>query len=153
VWHEYLILLGYGKQDLYQTIAFFVQRANKAQLIRKQSTLADGVYFKKYPRITPLQCIIDSCLLESRPTMAPWKAARAGDHVDQIDTPALILDMDAFERNLGLLQNALRVAASAYVPMPKATSVLKLHYAKLQRAQLVSAVKKSVRQPSLSPQA
>jgi D-serine deaminase-like pyridoxal phosphate-dependent protein len=39
--------------------------------------------------------------------MAPWQAARAGDHLDQIDTPALILDMDSFERNLGLLQNAL----------------------------------------------
>ena len=39
--------------------------------------------------------------------MAPWKAARVGDHLDQIDTPALILDMDAFERNLGLLQDAL----------------------------------------------
>ena len=39
--------------------------------------------------------------------MAPWKAARAGDHLDQIDTPALILDMDAFERNLSLLQKAL----------------------------------------------
>jgi membrane protease YdiL (CAAX protease family) len=39
--------------------------------------------------------------------MAPWKAARTGDHFDEIDTPALLLDMDAFERNLGLLQNAL----------------------------------------------
>ena len=39
--------------------------------------------------------------------MAPWKAARTGDHFDVIDTPALILDMDAFERNLELLQNAL----------------------------------------------
>ena len=39
--------------------------------------------------------------------MAPWKAARTGDHFDEIDTPALILDMGAFERNLGLLQNAL----------------------------------------------
>jgi D-serine deaminase-like pyridoxal phosphate-dependent protein len=39
--------------------------------------------------------------------MAPWKAARAGDRVDQIDTPALILDMDAFERNIARLQDTL----------------------------------------------
>jgi D-serine deaminase-like pyridoxal phosphate-dependent protein len=39
--------------------------------------------------------------------MAPWKAALAGDHFDQIDTPALILDLDAFERNIKRLQDAL----------------------------------------------
>lgn len=39
--------------------------------------------------------------------MTPWKAACVGDHVDQIDTPALILDLDAFERNVQLLQDAL----------------------------------------------
>ena len=55
-------------------------------------------FYKKYPKIYVFS-------VES--TMAPWKAARAGDHFDEIDTPALILDMDAFERNLGLLQNAL----------------------------------------------
>jgi len=39
--------------------------------------------------------------------MAPWKAARVGDHIDQIDTPALVLDLDAFERNMKLLQDAV----------------------------------------------
>lgn len=39
--------------------------------------------------------------------MSPWKAAHAGDHFDQIDTPALILDLDVFERNLKRLQDAL----------------------------------------------
>ena len=39
--------------------------------------------------------------------MTLWKAACVGDHVDQIDTPALILDLDAFERNVQLLQDAL----------------------------------------------
>lgn len=39
--------------------------------------------------------------------MAPWKAARVGDALDQIDTPALILDLDAFERNVQLLQDAM----------------------------------------------
>ena len=39
--------------------------------------------------------------------MAPWKAAHVGDHIDQIDTPALVLDLDAFERNMKLLQDAV----------------------------------------------
>ena len=38
--------------------------------------------------------------------MTPWKAAQVGDHSDQIDTPALILDLDAFERNIKNLQAA-----------------------------------------------
>ena len=32
--------------------------------------------------------------------MSPWKAARAGDPLASVDTPALVLDLDAFERNL-----------------------------------------------------
>ena len=39
--------------------------------------------------------------------MSPWKAAQIGDHFDQIDTPALILDLDAFERNIKRLQDAM----------------------------------------------
>lgn len=39
--------------------------------------------------------------------MSPWKAALIGDHLDQIDTPALILDLDAFERNMRRLQDAM----------------------------------------------
>lgn len=39
--------------------------------------------------------------------MAPWKAAHVGDHIDHVDTPALILDLDAFERNLKRLQDAV----------------------------------------------
>lgn len=35
--------------------------------------------------------------------MLPWKACETGDSVDAIDTPALILDLDAFERNLRLM--------------------------------------------------
>lgn len=38
--------------------------------------------------------------------MSPWKAAQVGDHFDQIDTPALVLDLDAFERNMKRLQDA-----------------------------------------------
>jgi D-serine deaminase-like pyridoxal phosphate-dependent protein len=38
--------------------------------------------------------------------MSPWKAAQVGDHFDQIDTPALVLNLDAFERNMKRLQDA-----------------------------------------------
>jgi D-serine deaminase-like pyridoxal phosphate-dependent protein len=40
--------------------------------------------------------------------MSPWKAARPGDHVSAIDTPALVLDLDAFDRNLERMAAALR---------------------------------------------
>jgi len=39
--------------------------------------------------------------------MSPWKAAYPGDTFEQIDTPALVLDLDAFERNLARLQQAM----------------------------------------------
>ena len=39
--------------------------------------------------------------------MSPWKAAHPGDAFDDIDTPALVLDLDAFERNLARMQEAL----------------------------------------------
>ena len=40
--------------------------------------------------------------------MAPWHAAQAGDPVSAIDTPALVLDLDAFERNLQRMVDALK---------------------------------------------
>jgi D-serine deaminase-like pyridoxal phosphate-dependent protein len=39
--------------------------------------------------------------------MSPWKAAHPGDAFEDIDTPALVLDLDAFERNLAQMQQAL----------------------------------------------
>lgn len=39
--------------------------------------------------------------------MSPWMAAAVGDRRDAIDTPALILDLDAFEHNLKLMMDAL----------------------------------------------
>lgn len=39
--------------------------------------------------------------------MSPWKAAHPGDAFDDIDTPALVLDLDAFERNLARMTQAL----------------------------------------------
>jgi D-serine deaminase-like pyridoxal phosphate-dependent protein len=46
--------------------------------------------------------------------------ARVGDAVDDVDTPALIVDLDAFERNLDLMANAARGAGVALRPHAKA---------------------------------
>jgi len=40
--------------------------------------------------------------------MSPWKAARPGDALAAIDTPALVLDLDAFERNLQRMADAIK---------------------------------------------
>ena len=40
--------------------------------------------------------------------MSPWKAAQPGDPLGAVDTPALLLDLDAFERNLQRMAGALR---------------------------------------------
>lgn len=40
--------------------------------------------------------------------MTPWKAAYPDDPVSAIDTPALVLDLDAFERNLQRMADALK---------------------------------------------
>lgn len=40
--------------------------------------------------------------------MTLWPAAQPGDTIDRIDTPALILDLDIFERNLRLMADAVR---------------------------------------------
>ena len=40
--------------------------------------------------------------------MTPWKAAHPTDLVNAIDTPALVLDLDAFERNLQRMVEALK---------------------------------------------
>ena len=50
------------------------------------------------------------------PTLPP---ARAGDPVAAIDTPALVVDLDAFERNLDLMANAVRGAGVALRPHAK----------------------------------
>lgn len=39
--------------------------------------------------------------------MSPWKAAQPGDRLSDVDTPALVLDLDAFERNLQRMAFAL----------------------------------------------
>jgi D-serine deaminase-like pyridoxal phosphate-dependent protein len=40
--------------------------------------------------------------------MSSWKAAQPGDRLSAVDTPALVLDLDAFERNLQRMESALR---------------------------------------------
>ena len=40
--------------------------------------------------------------------MSPWQAAQPGDHISLIDTPSLVLDLDAFERNLARMVTALQ---------------------------------------------
>ena len=48
--------------------------------------------------------------------MLPWKACTVGDSMEQIDTPSLILDLDAFERNLShmtRLQGQMRLRPHA----------------------------------------
>ncbi len=40
--------------------------------------------------------------------MSPWKAAQPGDRLSAVDTPALMLDLDAFERNLQRMADALK---------------------------------------------
>lgn len=40
--------------------------------------------------------------------MSPWSAAAVGDARETIDTPALVLDLDAFEHNLMLMMEALK---------------------------------------------
>ena len=46
--------------------------------------------------------------------------ARIGDPVPAIDTPALVLDLDPFERNLDLMANAARGGGVALRPHAKA---------------------------------
>ena len=46
--------------------------------------------------------------------------ARIGDAVDDVDTPALVVDLDAFERNLDLMANAARGTGIALRPHAKA---------------------------------
>jgi len=45
--------------------------------------------------------------------------ARPGDGIDDVDTPTLIVDLDAFERNLDLMANAVRGAGVALRPHGK----------------------------------
>lgn len=51
--------------------------------------------------------------------MSPWQAAQVGDSLSAVDTPALILDLDAFERNLARMSEALRASRMRLRPHAK----------------------------------
>ncbi len=59
--------------------------------------------------------------------------ARVGDAVDGIDTPALIVDLDAFERNLDLMANAVRGAGVALRPHAKSHKCPDIAHAQIDR--------------------
>ena len=59
--------------------------------------------------------------------------ARVGDAVDDIDTPALIVDLDAFERNLDLMANAARGADIALRPHAKAHKCPDIAHLQIER--------------------
>ena len=60
-------------------------------------------------------------------------AARPGDPLAAVDTPALIIELDAFERNLDRMQSAARSAGVALRPHAKAHKCPAIALAQLQR--------------------
>lgn len=67
------------------------------------------------------------------PTLALPPAARPGDPLAAVDTPALILDLEAFERNLARMQAAADAAGVALRPHAKAHKCPAIAQAQLQR--------------------
>jgi len=59
--------------------------------------------------------------------------ARAGDPVAAIDTPALVVDLDAFERNLDLMANAVRGSGLALRPHAKSHKCVEIAQAQVER--------------------
>ncbi len=59
--------------------------------------------------------------------------ARPGDPVAAIDTPALVVDLDAFERNLDLMANAVRGAGIALRPHAKSHKCPDIAHAQIER--------------------
>jgi len=59
--------------------------------------------------------------------------ARPGDSVDDVDTPALVVDLDAFERNLDLMANAVRGAGVALRPHAKSHKCPDIAHAQIER--------------------
>jgi len=59
--------------------------------------------------------------------------AQPGAFADDIDTPALVLDLDVFERNLDLMANAVRGAAIAVRPHGKAHKCPAIALEQIQR--------------------
>lgn len=55
----------------------------------------------------------------AQPFTADWIPARPGDRLEDVDTPALILDLDRFERNLGQLMAAVQPSGLRVRPHAK----------------------------------
>jgi D-serine deaminase-like pyridoxal phosphate-dependent protein len=65
--------------------------------------------------------------------LAQHLPARPGDSVEDIDTPALVVDLDAFERNLDLMANAVRGAGVALRPHAKSHKCPDIAHAQMER--------------------
>jgi D-serine deaminase-like pyridoxal phosphate-dependent protein len=59
--------------------------------------------------------------------------AAVGDHVTSIDTPALVVDLDAFERNLDLMANVVHGAGLALRPHAKSHKCPAIALAQIER--------------------
>jgi D-threonine aldolase len=59
--------------------------------------------------------------------------ARPGDSIDEVDTPTLVVDLDAFERNLDLMANAVRGAGVALRPHAKSHKCPDIALAQVER--------------------
>ena len=59
--------------------------------------------------------------------------ARSGDSVDDVDTPALVVDLDVFEHNLDLMANAVRGGGVALRPHAKSHKCPDIAYAQIER--------------------
>ena len=65
--------------------------------------------------------------------MPPSPPAQPGDAVAAIDTPALVVDLDAFERNLDLMSNAVRGSGLALRPHAKSHKCPEIARAQVER--------------------
>jgi D-serine deaminase-like pyridoxal phosphate-dependent protein len=59
--------------------------------------------------------------------------ARPGDSIDDVDTPTLVVDLDAFERNLDLMANAVHGAGVALRPHAKSHKCPDIAHAQIGR--------------------
>ena len=73
--------------------------------------------------------------------MTPWKAAHPTDLVNAIYTPALVLDLDAFERNLQRMVEALKghpVRLRAHAKSHKCPDIARPHGRALARREITA---------------
>jgi hypothetical protein len=66
--------------------------------------------------------------------------AKIGDHINDIHTPALVIDLDAFERNVRRMAERVKAMGVRLRAMRRPISRLILHYIKSSKAELVAFV-------------